>query len=183
MASEFWTEDRVVLVRKHHKDGLGASESARLLGNGCTRNSVLSKRHRLGLFGRPGKSRPTTPRSRKQAKNRADQPNHAHALRFGPEREPSAPHPMPVADPDDVASMKILVVIDGKLHANDKLTAACCRWPCGDPQHDDFGFCGQATVAQFAYCERHLRKATQPPSVSLRRRKIEEPVTVNKEFA
>ena len=160
MASDFWTDERVALLRQNYIDGLSAGASARQIGCGSTRNSVISKRHRMGLVGRAS-GKATIPRAKLRTKS-----THANALRFGPERAPSPPYVPPAPDPNDVASMSILVVIDGKLHANDKLTSACCRWPCGDPQHADFGFCGQPTVARLPYCERHLRKSSPPLNIS-----------------
>ena len=38
-----------------------------------------------------------------------------------------------------------------------------CRWPIGDPRHEDFHFCGEAQVAGQPYCAAHLRQAFQPP--------------------
>ena len=37
-----------------------------------------------------------------------------------------------------------------------------CRWPIGDPQHDDFHFCGERRTAGRPYCEAHWRQAFQP---------------------
>jgi GcrA cell cycle regulator len=34
------------------------------------------------------------------------------------------------------------------------LTPEACRWPCGDPGHPDFRFCGRP-VAKRPYCEQH----------------------------
>ena len=36
-----------------------------------------------------------------------------------------------------------------------------CRWPCGDPKHDDFGFCGDNAMPGLPYCEDHARIAYQ----------------------
>ncbi len=45
-----WTEARVALLRRHFAVGLTAAESAILLG-GVSKNAVIAKRARLGLFG------------------------------------------------------------------------------------------------------------------------------------
>jgi hypothetical protein len=37
-----------------------------------------------------------------------------------------------------------------------------CRWPIGDPQHEDFHFCGKHKMAGHPYCEFHVRRASQP---------------------
>lgn len=36
-----------------------------------------------------------------------------------------------------------------------------CCWPIGDPQDDDFGFCG-AERERGSYCKRHAKIAYQP---------------------
>jgi len=44
-----WTDSAVALLRKLYVDGLSASQIARELGPGFTRNAVIGKIHRLGL--------------------------------------------------------------------------------------------------------------------------------------
>jgi GcrA cell cycle regulator len=48
------------------------------------------------------------------------------------------------------------------------LKESMCRWPIGDPQDDDFHFCGHAKASGISYCEHHARVAFQPAA---RRRK------------
>jgi hypothetical protein len=43
------------------------------------------------------------------------------------------------------------------------LTAKDCRFPIGDPQREDFKFCGEARVAGKRYCERHCGLAYCAP--------------------
>jgi hypothetical protein len=51
------------------------------------------------------------------------------------------------------------------------LTPAVCRWPCGDPLHSDFRFCGSPVTAP-PYCEEHRAAAyLVPPPLWLRRRR------------
>lgn len=47
--SGFWTDERIEALKKHLSEGLSASQSAKLLRDGCTRNMVIAKRYRLGL--------------------------------------------------------------------------------------------------------------------------------------
>jgi GcrA cell cycle regulator len=66
----------------------------------------------------------------------------------------SAPEPSAIlADP--------VTTVSSELSLGEKviaLTATACRWPCGDPQHSDFHFCGGATTIP-PYCEHHRRAA------------------------
>lgn len=48
-----WTDDRIEILRKLWDQGLTASQIAKELGEGVTRNAVIGKAHRLGLKSRP----------------------------------------------------------------------------------------------------------------------------------
>lgn len=37
-----------------------------------------------------------------------------------------------------------------------------CRWPFGDPKHDDFGFCGAPCRGGEIYCAAHRQRAVNP---------------------
>ncbi|MCC0008010.1 MAG: hypothetical protein H6876_07800 [Hyphomicrobiaceae bacterium] len=41
------------------------------------------------------------------------------------------------------------------------LMPADCRWPIGDPQQQDFHFCGKHRSDGAPYCEVHMRRAFQ----------------------
>ena len=48
-----WTDERIAVLRKLWDDGLSASQIAKELAEGVTRNAVIGKAHRLGLKSRP----------------------------------------------------------------------------------------------------------------------------------
>ena len=56
-----WTEERVEVLKKLWLDGFSASQIAKQLGDGLTRNAVIGKVHRLGLSGRAAPSQPQRP--------------------------------------------------------------------------------------------------------------------------
>ena len=61
-----WTEDRVGALKKLWLEGQSASQIAKQLGGGVTRNAVIGKVHRLGLSGRAAsKRRPPVRRRRR----------------------------------------------------------------------------------------------------------------------
>jgi GcrA cell cycle regulator len=39
------------------------------------------------------------------------------------------------------------------------LSSQTCRWPIGDPKHEDFRFCGKPVVAGKPYCAEHCATA------------------------
>lgn len=42
-----------------------------------------------------------------------------------------------------------------------ELTERKCRWPIGDPQDEEFGYCGAETIGGYSYCAEHLDIAYQ----------------------
>lgn len=49
-----------------------------------------------------------------------------------------------------------------------ELTEHTCRWPVGDPQAADFGFCGNEARLDGPYCRYHARLAYTPPTTRQR---------------
>jgi GcrA cell cycle regulator len=161
-----WTDERVENLKKLWQEGLSASQIAGRLG-GVTRNAVIGKVHRLGLSGRATTSRMKSLRPRRPAAatqkrtqpktNRfAQQGNSALRALYQGDVEPYQPQIEEVVIP--LAERKFITT----------LTESDCRWPIGDPQHDDFHFCGKGKVNGLPYCEFHARRAFQPPQARRR---------------
>jgi len=159
-----WTDDRVEQLKKLWSEGLSASQIAGRLG-GVTRNAVIGKVHRLGLSGRATTSRmkSSRPRLRQPSARRTQQKasfkqlgNPALRNLYQGEVEPFTPAPEEAAIPEH--QRKTL----------QELTESNCRWPIGDPQHDDFHFCNRNKVPGLPYCEFHSKRAFQPPQVRRR---------------
>lgn len=158
-----WTDDRVELLKKLWTEGLSASQIAGQLG-GVTRNAVIGKVHRLGLSGRATTSRLKPNRARKHKARQANSPrlglfsNSNTAMRSlssgdsGPREEPFRSQfvelDIPLAERVDLVDLK----------------ESQCRWPIGDPQEDDFHFCGKGKTEGGPYCEYHAEIAFQPLS-------------------
>jgi GcrA cell cycle regulator len=160
-----WTDDRVDLLKKLWQEGLSASQIAGRLG-GVTRNAVIGKVHRLGLSGRATTSRmkSSRPRARAATARRAQQrPNFRQlgnpALRNLYHQGDVEPY-VPAHEELDIPMGERKDLQD--LMEND------CRWPIGDPQHDDFHFCNRGKVPGLPYCEFHAKRAFQPPQARRR---------------
>jgi GcrA cell cycle regulator len=136
-----WTDDRVEQLKNLWTEGLSASQIARVLGGGVTRNAVIGKVHRLGLAGR------ATP-------SRSDRPRLPAAPRISL-RTPQQPAP-PVIEEDPVT------LEDGGHATVLTINNQMCRWPIGDPADNSFHFCGHKPKNGSPYCEAHARKAYQP---------------------
>jgi GcrA cell cycle regulator len=165
-----WTEDRVNTLKQLWADGLSASQIAARLGLGVTRNAVIGKVHRLNLAGRATQPRNTAPRAPRKTREpsipgRSPSMPTAGATALKPFHQ-TAPRPMPLPEPkplrlvDNAKDGRITI-----LHLSDKT----CKWPIGDPMHEDFCFCGHGPREGSPYCEYHARIAYQPPQARMRR--------------
>ena len=128
-----WTEDRVGALKKLWLEGQSASQIAKQLGGGVTRNAVIGKVHRLGLSGRAAPSQPA------RATFRPSRP-----------RPAAPPTQAPSAMPDLPGTATVMT-----------LGAHMCKWPIGDPSSTEFSFCGRR-ASEGVYCVEHARVAYQP---------------------
>ena len=143
-----WTDDRVESLKKLWLDGLSASQIAKQLGGGVTRNAVIGKVHRLGLSGRAIPSKPQRTVARPQRPVRAAAPAVA-----APSRRPEAgpQPPMPVVFRCEAPGSATVLTLGSSM----------CKWPIGDPSSPDFTFCGKR-ACDSPYCTEHAKLAYQP---------------------
>ena len=160
-----WTDERVESLKKLWQEGLSASQIAGRLG-GVTRNAVIGKGHRLGLSGRAPHTRQKSIRPRRPAP--ATQ-KRLVAKRTFAQGGNTAFRALVQGDTEAyVPPVEELVIPEKERKYITTLTESCCRWPIGDPQHDDFHFCGKGKVTGLPYCEFHARRAFQPPQARRR---------------
>lgn len=147
-----WTEDRVGALKKLWLEGQSASQIAKALGGGVTRNAVIGKVHRLGLSGRAAPSQPTrtTFRPTRPRPAPATQPSAPRRIEAAQPRlaTPTPPAPPPAPDLPGTATVMTL-------------GAHMCKWPIGDPSSREFSFCGRR-ASEGVYCVEHARVAYQP---------------------
>ncbi|MEQ8297728.1 MAG: GcrA family cell cycle regulator [Nitratireductor sp.] len=169
-----WTDERVELLKKLWAEGLSASQIAAQLG-GVSRNAVIGKVHRLKLSSRgrasaaPNRTKKTArpgaagkPAPRSSGARVLPQTMGATALSTALDAD-AAPRPMPRPVEN------VVVPISRRLSLAD-LTERTCKWPNGDPLHEDFHFCGNETAESGPYCTYHSRLAFQPASERRRQR-------------
>ena len=156
-----WTAVRVETLKTLWSDGLSASQVARKLGGGATRNAVLGKIFRLGLCGRG----PSAPRALPSKPSRLKL---VCATMDGvagqrPKLRAKAPRTSPKAAPARVEAAPAIEVYPdapGLVGSCTELGAHACKWPIGDPRSASFSFCGRR--AEGPYCAHHHRVAHQP---------------------
>jgi GcrA cell cycle regulator len=134
-----WTDERVVLLKKLWGEGKTAAEIAKELGD-VTRNAVIGKAHRLKLSSRVSPIQQNAKKVQPKAANEGKRP------------------PRRVANDALMASIKV------KRVSLADLGPRMCRWPLGDPQEDDFSFCGCEIVPSLPYCLDHAKVAYQSAS-------------------
>jgi len=147
-----WTEDRVGALKKLWLEGQSASQIAKQLGGGVTRNAVIGKVHRLGLSGRAAPSQPARATFR-PARPRPAQPTQA----------PSAPRRIEAVQPRVAAAASVPAPMPDLPGTATVMTlgAHMCKWPIGDPSSTEFSFCGRR-ASEGVYCVEHARVAYQP---------------------
>ena len=170
-----WTDERVETLKTLWKEGLSASQIANKLG-GVSRNAVIGKVHRLGLEGRAKPNAPkkeaeppaaavsAEPAPQPEAKTRAEPaPEPANDPGIAPMADDDSPTETATAEANETTEDDVVVPIPLKLKLTE-LTERTCKWPIGDPMHDDFHFCGHEADEGRPYCEYHSGLAFQPAS-------------------
>jgi len=144
-----WTEWQHSRLLTLWQEGL----SSRLIGEqiGKSKNSVVSKVHRLGLAGRPSPILRGVERKKRQYVKRAPR------IKL-PDLSEVKPLPVEIVQAVVVkpAPIPVRPIWIGPIRE-------CC-WPLGDPRTKDFRFCEAATRPGKHYCATHWRVAYQPVS-------------------
>lgn len=138
-----WTDDRIERLAALWREGQTAAFIARALGEGVSRNAVLGKLHRLGLWSARIQALPRGPRPRSNRRAAKAAPVPAPAGQVLPQG--SSPSTA------GVGMRTILTVRRGE-----------CRWPIGEPRRSDFRLCGCA-VSRGAFCAPHAERAYRRP--------------------
>jgi GcrA cell cycle regulator len=158
-----WDDATVTALKADWDAGFSCSQIAARIGNGCTRNAVIGKVHRIGL---PGRAQPA-PRHRKtilKPGNRPIPPTVMPLRRaIRPSVAPLKRLPMSVyiwpVDPGDQPR--------GAGEAVLSLRRGECHWPVGNPNDTDFHFCCRLISDDSrSYCEGHSRMAHAPAIVA-----------------
>ncbi len=158
-----WTEDRVEILSRLWAEGLSASQIAAELG-GVTRNAVIGKVHRLGLAGR-AKTKPAA-RTQKARKRPASTPRYRNNFSSigATALKQEVVYQAQVAVEADTDTVRDLVIPAEQRRTILTVTDKTCKWPIGDPDDDDFYFCGGEAEGDKAYCKFHAKVAFQPPN-------------------
>jgi GcrA cell cycle regulator len=163
-----WTEPAVARLRQLWANGRSAAQIAREIG-GLSRAAVIGKVRRLGLdalraaSAHEPRSISAVPRCasvvgeitrvEKAQAQRARALARQQALRALVQGEALAQCPEPVAQTAPPTSRPCSLL---------QLGPDTCRWPIGDPDNENFHFCGAPPDADHVYCAHHRRIAHEP---------------------
>ncbi len=147
-----WTEDRVEKLRQLWDKGLSASQIAKELAEGVTRNAVIGKAHRLNLASRPSPVKSDAAKKAAAAKKSSK----AVAGSVPKAKKVSTPKAAPI-NINPIAAKKKK---GGKISILE-LSERICKWPIGHPGEENFHFCGEPSQPSHPYCSSHCLEAYQ----------------------
>jgi GcrA cell cycle regulator len=162
-----WTEQQIQALKKMWGNGYSASDIAKALGGGLTRNAVIGKAHRLKLSAGQNLARQPV-----RISSEAGGSVLPSMVKAGKKRAMLRPLP-PVQAPGGNTAARPTVREVLKNLENIKRTEGIavtkagerhCRWPIGDPRSPDFRFCGAPCYEGLPYCVDHARVAYQTVS-------------------
>lgn len=165
--------DRLKSLAQQTQPPLSASDIARMMG-GISRNAVIGKLMRLGV---PLMMRQADGAKRRNYERRARAPKPVKRPRMSSITRVHYHHDatqLPASIPaSSVDALPRVAFAD--------LEPWHCRFPVGDPQVHDFGFCGLNRAVGTSYCPGHLQRCTGHPE--LRNRQSVPQVQQTKELA
>jgi GcrA cell cycle regulator len=133
-----WTNDAIERLRALFETDNSMSQIAAAIGGGLTKNAVIGKLHRLGLFRGKPVARPQKPRNRRTYRQSHITPPVMEVI----------PMPTERVEDGDIPTRCTLM----------GLTNNTCRYPTGTPGRDDFFYCGDPTAdcdRGRPYCAEH----------------------------
>ncbi len=164
--TSIWTDELVAQMLKLWEEGLSASEIARRLGHGLSRNAVIGKIHRLRAAGKVAGQRKSDPTPRKRATPKPGRRKEAAAIVSTPstaaprgggvavvERVEAVAQEVVEAQPQQ--RLRLVELEKGLVQDIMELKYDSCRWPIGNPGEDDFSYCGRKAGDGKPYCEHH----------------------------
>ena len=164
-----WTDERVEQLKALWNEGASASQIAKQIG-GVSRNAVIGKVHRLGLSNRVGEkgeelaapqaaqAEAAPPEAAEEVKALAEPI--VEEVEIEEEEDEEEIEEAPRVPQVDLASLEKKARRLSLL----ELTERTCKWPIGDPNHEDFHFCGLPSANGKPYCAAHTLAAYQPMS-------------------
>ena len=132
----YWTKEMNKALREYRAQGFSFSVIGDMMG--VSRNAVAGRCHRLNLCHKGGPS-PVVRKTKTTTK---------------------APPPLvvePDPEPEVYISIEPVSKVKGAVASILAANWRSCRYPIGDPRHEDFHFCSRPTEVGRPYCEDHCK--------------------------
>lgn len=170
MPQTSWTDAEDAILIKLWKEGVDAHTitcDPALKAKGRTRNSVISRAHRLNLPPHSSRQMRIKPSTISATSVRA-KPARVKSTRPEPQTKKAAPPP-----PQPIVEILPELEMEGSsglgaIGAIQSLRQGQCRFPVGDPRSETFSFCKNKQAPGMSYCPACAKKAYQPPSLQRR---------------
>jgi GcrA cell cycle regulator len=160
-----WTGENITILEMMVDIDASAATIAKKIGNGCTRNAVLGKIHRMGLSGKR-KVTQYGGKPRGPGKKRKHNTTRLQAIFNG--------HDVPFVE---VPTINDLEIPTEQRKTLIELENCHCRFPVGEPGRQDFFFCGDPTadlIGGRPYCASHSKRAISASGTARSRAKRHE---------
>lgn len=158
-----WDDAREAFAVERWQAGDSALTIAQKMGSPFTKNSVIGRIHRLGQAARATPLRiivartPRPPKPAKVAKPKpAPKPVRVLKAAVEPGEKPVAVVFIAPPEPVKPTHNDIARVTFADLQPHQ------CRWPVGEVNHPEFGFCGEGRIEGKPYCPGHEKRAHVP---------------------
>jgi len=156
--TDLWSDENKKVVRDYWMQGYSALWIGTKLGK--TRRSIMGLIWRMGLM---RVERPKNPAPMTHGENKGTVGRKPIRAILGQKRSDGKPVTMKdVPMPEPSVAAKTSYREGGKV-TMEELRDDCCKWPLGDPQHSDFGYCGAPVAGLGPYCAIHTKIAFYNP--------------------
>ena len=151
-----WPDEALTLLKTRWADGASASEIAKEIGQGVSRNAVIGKLSRLKLQRRDVKAaHPGRTRKANEKRHGNFQQPKANAIVAKALQRQAPSFPVEPYDVEDTEGVDVTHLV-GRV----EIKIGCqCYWPFGDPLTPEFRFCGKPTNDRRPYCDEHAGRA------------------------
>lgn len=158
-----WNKERTELCVGLWNEGLSASEVARRMACGFTRNAIIGKIHRLGLSNTVTQRKPKF--RKKETNPRKTRKRHDFNASLFVKQIPTiyqSPLPPEPMKPDKLFSLTEIADREEQEHVK------LCRFIYGDPKQEGSGYCGCMAATGSCYCPGHHHMIFTAPPVRVR---------------
>ncbi|MCR4917559.1 MAG: hypothetical protein K5912_01280 [Alphaproteobacteria bacterium] len=173
--SKSWDSNILKKLKSLMGKGLSTAEIGKRLG--ISKNAVVGKLHRLGWNVKAAASEKPAVPAKKTTKAAADKKTTTKAsvakkttvkknvAKAAPAKKTQPKEKTPTPKKTIVSGVKKSTNIHQRIvqHALEMmdLKPGQCRWPIGDPDSEDFHFCGKQVFVGKPYCYEHCKQAYQ----------------------